>query len=42
VESAATTALRHYSNPMSISVPNYDRNTDRFRIGMLIGITSES
>jgi hypothetical protein len=42
VESAATTALRRPSNPMAISVPNYGRNTDRFRIGMLIAITSES
>jgi hypothetical protein len=42
VESAATTALRRRSNQMPITVPNYDRNIDRFRFGMLIAITSES
>jgi hypothetical protein len=41
VESAATTALRRRSNPMPITVPNYDRNIDRFQFGMLIAITSE-
>jgi hypothetical protein len=49
VESAATTALRRRSNQMPITVPNYDRNIDRFRFGMLnrhhfgivIAITSE-
>ena len=29
------------SNPMPITVPNYDRNTDRFQLGMLIAITSD-
>jgi hypothetical protein len=38
----ATAALRRRSNPMPIAVPNYNRKTDRLRIGMLIGITSES
>jgi hypothetical protein len=42
VESAATTALRRRSNPMPISVLNYDRNTDRFQFGMLIAMASES
>jgi len=27
---------------MPISIPNYNRNTDRFQFGMLIAITSES
>jgi hypothetical protein len=40
--SAATAALRRRSNPMPISVPNYNRKTDRLRFGTLIGITSES
>jgi len=26
---------------MPITIPNYNRKTDRHRIGMLIGITSE-
>jgi hypothetical protein len=30
------------SNPMPISIPNYNRKTDRHQFGMLIGITSES
>jgi len=30
------------SNPMPISVPNYNRKTDRLQFGTLIGITSES
>jgi hypothetical protein len=38
----ATPALRRCSNPMPISVPNYNRKTDRHQIGTLIGITSES
>jgi len=38
----ATAALRRRSNPMPISIPNYNRKTDRHQIGMLIGITSES
>jgi hypothetical protein len=41
VESTAATALRRRSNPMPITVPNYDRYIDRFQFGMLIGITSE-
>jgi hypothetical protein len=49
VESAATTALRRRSNPMPITVPNYDRNIDSFSIrnadrhhfGIVIAITSE-
>jgi hypothetical protein len=40
--SAATAALRRPSNPMPITVPNYNRNTDRHQFGTLIGITSES
>jgi hypothetical protein len=40
--SAATAALRRRSNPMPISVPNYNRKTDRLQFGTLIGITSES
>jgi hypothetical protein len=42
VESLATTALRRRSNPMPISIPNYNRKTDRLRLGILIAITSES
>jgi hypothetical protein len=42
VESFATTALRRRSNPMPISIPNYNRKTDRLRLGILIAITSES
>jgi hypothetical protein len=42
VDSSTTAALRRHSNPMSITVPNYNRKTDRLRIGTLIGITSES
>jgi hypothetical protein len=38
----ATTALRRRSNPMPITVPNYNRKTDRLPFGTLIGITSES
>ena len=38
----ATAALRRRSNPMPISVPNYNRKTDRLQFGILIGITSES
>jgi hypothetical protein len=40
--SAATAALAPpRSNPMPISVPNYNRKTDRHQFGTLIGITSE-
>jgi hypothetical protein len=39
--SAATAALRRRSNPMPITVPNYNRKTDRLQFGTLIGITSE-
>src|SRR5437868_12784602 len=39
---AATAALRRHSNLMLITVPNYDRKTDRYQFGTLIGITSES
>jgi hypothetical protein len=39
---AATAALRRRSNPMPITVPNYNRKSDRLRFGTLIGITSES
>jgi hypothetical protein len=38
----ATAALRRRSNLMPITVPNYNRKTDRLPFGMLIGITSES
>jgi len=34
--------LRRHSNLMPISIPNYNRKTDRLQFGMLIGITSES
>jgi hypothetical protein len=37
-----TAALRRRSNPMPITVPNYNRKTDRLQFGTLIGITSES
>jgi hypothetical protein len=30
------------SNLMPITVPNYNRKTDRLQFGTLIGITSES
>jgi hypothetical protein len=30
------------SNPMPITVPNYNRETDRLQFGTLIAITSES
>jgi hypothetical protein len=38
----ATAALRRHSNLMPITVPNYNRKTDRLQFGTLIGITSES
>jgi hypothetical protein len=38
----ATAALRRYSNLMPITIPNYNRKTDRLDFGTLIGITSES
>jgi hypothetical protein len=38
----ATAALRRHSNLMPITVPNYNRKTDRHQFGTLIGITSES
>jgi hypothetical protein len=38
----ATAALRRRSNLMPITVPNYNRKTDRLQFGTLIGITSES
>jgi hypothetical protein len=38
----ATAVLRRRSNPMPITVPNYNRKTDRLQFGTLIGITSES
>jgi len=34
--------MRRRSNPMPITVPNYNRKTDRLQIGTLIGVTSES
>jgi hypothetical protein len=37
-----TAALHRHSNPMPITVPNYNHKTDRLQFGMLIGITSES
>jgi hypothetical protein len=37
-----TAALRRQSNLMPITVPNYNRKTDRHQFGTLIGITSES
>ena len=39
---AATAALRRRSNLMPITIPNYNRKTDRLQFGTLIGITSES
>jgi len=39
---AATAALRRHSNPMPLTVPNYNRKTDRLQFGTLIDITSES
>jgi hypothetical protein len=40
--SVAIAALRRHSNPMPITVPNYNPNTDRLQFGTLIDITSES
>ena len=37
----ATAALRRHSNLMPITVPNYNRQSDRHQFGTLIGITSE-
>jgi hypothetical protein len=37
----ATATLRRYSNPMPITIPNYNRKTDRHQFGTLIGITSD-
>jgi hypothetical protein len=37
-----TAVLRRRSNLMPITVPNYNRKTDRLQFGTLIGITSES
>jgi hypothetical protein len=34
--------LRRRSDLMPITVPNYNRKTDRLQFGLLIGITSES
>jgi hypothetical protein len=42
VDPVATAALRRRSNLMPITVPNYNRKTDRLQFGLLIGITSES
>jgi hypothetical protein len=42
VESSTTAALRRRSNLMPITIPNYNRKTDRLQFGILIGITSES
>jgi hypothetical protein len=42
LESVATANLRRCSNPMSITVPNYNCKTDRFQFGTLIAMTSES
>jgi hypothetical protein len=39
--SVATAALRRRSNPMPITIPNYNRKTDRLQFGILIDITSE-
>ena len=36
--SATTAALRRRSNPMPITVPNYNRKTDRLQFGTLIAI----
>jgi hypothetical protein len=41
VESNRHGYLRRRSNPMPITVPNYNRKTDRFQFGTLIGIPSE-
>jgi hypothetical protein len=38
----ATAALRRYSNLMPITVPNYNRKTDRLQFETPIGISSES
>jgi hypothetical protein len=40
--SVATAALRRHSNLMPITIPNYNRETDRHQSGTLIGIASES
>jgi len=42
LESVATANPRHRSNPMPITVPNYECYIDRFQFGMLIVMTSES
>jgi hypothetical protein len=42
VDPVATAALRRRSDLLPITVPNYNRKTDRLRFGLLIGITSES
>jgi hypothetical protein len=42
VESSRHRCLRRCSNLMPITVPNYNRKTDRLQFGTLIGITSES
>ena len=42
VDPVATAALRRRSDLMPITVPNYNRKTDRLQFGILIGITSES
>jgi hypothetical protein len=42
VDPVATAALRRRSDLMPITVPNYNRKTDRLQFGLLIGITSES
>jgi hypothetical protein len=34
----ATAALRRHSDPMPITVPNYNRKTDRHQFGTLIAI----
>jgi hypothetical protein len=41
VESSRHGCPTRRSDPMPITVPNYNRNTDRLQFGMLIGITSE-
>jgi hypothetical protein len=41
VESSRHGYLRRRSNLMPITVPNYNRKTDRLQFGILIGITSE-
>ena len=40
--SAFRTDVDHDSNLMPITVPNYNRKTDRLQFRTLIGITSES